>query len=256
MNGLEQEQTDLRLGVTLDSSGLRRGVFLSLGVHALAVLILAGGLAGSNPPRPIKGFDSCLHVDLVSTARAPAHPTPHPAPPEAVRRIKPVPAPVPTPVAAPADHPRSESLRAAAVLASLARRLPFGHDGSSAGAGEDAATASGRTTPPPAAMSGPVGGKETGGAVTSLAVPRYHENPHPAYPRLARLRGHEGVVLLNVEVLPNGKVGRLKVKTSSGHDLLDQSALAGLKKWIFEPGRKLGIPVAMWVDVPIRFHLQ
>jgi len=243
---------DLRLGATVDNLKLRRGVFLSLGVHALAALILAGGLAFSTPPRPVKGFDSCLHVDLVSPARAPAHPKPHPAPPEAVRRIK----PVPTPVAAPAEHPRSESLRAAAVLASLARRLPFGHDGSSAGAGEDAATASGRTTPPPAAMSGPAGGKETGGAVTSLAVPRYHENPHPAYPRLARLRGHEGVVLLNVEVLPNGKVGRLKVKTSSGHDLLDQSALAGLKKWIFEPGRKLGIPVAMWVDVPIRFHLQ
>ena len=251
MNGLEQEQTDLRLGVTLDSSGLRRGVFLSLGVHALAVLILAGGLAGSNPPRPIKGFDSCLHVDLVSTARAPAHPTPHPAPPEAVRRIKPVPAPVPTPVAAPADHPRSESLRAAAVLASLARRLPLGHDGSSAGvgSGED-------STPPPAAPSGPAGGKETSGTETSLAVPRYHENPHPAYPRLARLRGHEGVVLLAVEVLSNGKVGRLRVKTSSGHALLDQSALAGLKKWTFEPGRKLGVPVAMWVDVPVRFHLQ
>ena len=84
----------------MDSSGLWRGVFLSLGVHALAALILAGGLAGSTPPRPIKGFDSCLHVDLVSPARAPAHPKPHPAPPEAVRRIK----PVPTPVAAPAER--------------------------------------------------------------------------------------------------------------------------------------------------------
>jgi len=247
---------DLRLGATVDNLKLRRGVFLSLGVHALAALILAGGLAFSTPPRPVKGFDSCLHVDLVSLARAPVLPARHPDPPAAARQIKTAPAPMPKPVAATAEHPRSEPLRAAAVLASLARRLPFGHDGSSAGAGEDVATASGRTTPPPAAMSGPAGGKETGGAVTSLAVPRYHENPHPAYPRLARLRGHEGVVLLNVEVLPNGKVGRLKVKTSSGHDLLDQSALAGLKKWIFEPGRKLGIPVAMWVDVPIRFHLQ
>ena len=158
---------------------------------------------------------------------------------------------MPKPVAATAEHPRSEPLRAAAVLASLARRLPFGHDGSSAGvgSGEDG-------TPPPAAPSGPAGGKETSGTETSLAVPRYHENPHPAYPRLARLRGHEGVVLLAVEVLSNGKVGRLRVKTSSGHALLDQSALAGLKKWTFEPGRKLGVPVAMWVDVPVRFHLQ
>jgi len=100
------------------------------------------------------------------------------------------------------------------------------------------------------------GGRETEGTLNSLAVPRYHENPHPAYPRLARLRGHEGVVLLAVEVLPDGKVGRLQIKSSSGYNLLDQSALDSIKKWSFEPGRKMGVPIAMWVDVPIRFRLH
>jgi protein TonB len=90
----------------------------------------------------------------------------------------------------------------------------------------------------------------------SLAVPRYRENAHPVYPLVARLRGYEGVVLLSAEVSVDGRVGGLKIKRSSGYTALDRSALEAVKTWKFEPGRKMGKPTGMWVDVPVKFLLK
>ena len=90
----------------------------------------------------------------------------------------------------------------------------------------------------------------------SLAIPRYRENTHPAYPLIARIRGHEGIVILSVEIFADGSVGSLKIKKSSGYTTLDKSALEAVKTWKFEPGRKIGKPVIMWVDVPVKFVLK
>jgi protein TonB len=100
------------------------------------------------------------------------------------------------------------------------------------------------------------GGKTTTSGDTLQATPRYRDNSRPIYPRLAQTRGYEGTVLLSVEVLSNGCAGRTKVKSSSGYALLDQSALDTIKQWSFEPGKKKGLPVSMWVDIPIRFALK
>jgi TonB family protein len=105
--------------------------------------------------------------------------------------------------------------------------------------------------------SGGAGGM--GGAsdrIVSLAVPKYRENAYPRYPMLARSRGEEGVVLISAEVLANGKVGRLGIKKTSGFRLLDQSALEAVKNWRFEPARRIGIPVTVWVEIPVRFALR
>ena len=90
----------------------------------------------------------------------------------------------------------------------------------------------------------------------SPAVPRYKENTPPAYPRQARRRGYEGIVLLSVMVLDNGAVGEVRIKTSSGHSCLDTVALKTVKKWRFEPAIRLGTAIPMWVDVPVRFTLK
>jgi TonB family protein len=90
----------------------------------------------------------------------------------------------------------------------------------------------------------------------SMAVPRYRENDHPVYPWIARLRGYEGVVLLSAEIYADGKVGNLKLKKSSGFTVLDRSALNAVKTWKFEPGRRMGRPISMWVDVPVKFILK
>lgn len=86
--------------------------------------------------------------------------------------------------------------------------------------------------------------------------PRYGDNARPAYPPLARLRGYQGVVVLSVEVLADGRAGRVEIKDSAGHDILDRAALEAVRSWRFEPGRKEGRAVTMSVDVPVRFVLN
>jgi len=100
---------------------------------------------------------------------------------------------------------------------------------------------------------GPGGG--SGDGRPGPSVPRYGENPKPVYPVEAQEKGYKGVVLLKVEVLSNGHVGQIEVKKSSGHEILDQSALATVKKWKFIPARKENIPIPAWVTIPIKFEL-
>ena len=88
------------------------------------------------------------------------------------------------------------------------------------------------------------------------AVPLYRENPPPAYPRVARRRGCEGTVLLEVLVTEKGRVGERRVVESSGHEPLDKAALQAVKDWRFSPGRRGNRAVAMRVLVPVRFQLQ
>lgn len=91
---------------------------------------------------------------------------------------------------------------------------------------------------------------------TLPAVPRYRENPPPRYPAVARKRGYQGMVMLFVEVLADGTVGGLKIKETSGHAMLDRAAVKTVKKWKFKPAFREGIPLSMWVEVPIRFVIE
>ena len=91
---------------------------------------------------------------------------------------------------------------------------------------------------------------------TIFAQPRYAENPRPLYPQEARKKGYEGEILLKVEVLANGRVGRVELKKSSGYEILDRSALNAVKEWKFIPANKGNGSVPSWVNIPIKFQLQ
>jgi periplasmic protein TonB len=92
--------------------------------------------------------------------------------------------------------------------------------------------------------------------VLTEAIPLYRDNPPPAYPVLARKRGYEGTVILEAFVNTNGRVTDLKIHQSSGYAVLDEAALATVKDWHFQPGKKGETPVEMWVRVPIHFQLK
>jgi periplasmic protein TonB len=92
--------------------------------------------------------------------------------------------------------------------------------------------------------------------VVHEARPIYRLNPSPKYPRIARIRGYQGNVLLDVLVNKNGKVHDLKIYKSSGHPLLDRAAASSVKHWLFEPGMIGEKKTDMWVRVPIRFELR
>jgi len=89
-----------------------------------------------------------------------------------------------------------------------------------------------------------------------LVHPKYAENPKPLYPREARKKGFQGEVVLKVEVLSNGLVGQVEVKNSSGHEILDRSALSAVKQWKFFPAKRGESTISSWVNIPIKFQLQ
>jgi protein TonB len=80
-------------------------------------------------------------------------------------------------------------------------------------------------------------------------------NPPPPYPRLARRRGYEGLVIVRARVSRDGKCLAAEVTRSSGHTVLDAAAAAAVRAWRFRPATSDGTPVEAEVEVPIRFEL-
>jgi protein TonB len=91
---------------------------------------------------------------------------------------------------------------------------------------------------------------------TVIAYPLYRENAPPSYPEIARVHGYEGIVFVFAEILPDGRVGNMKIRKSSGYAILDQSAIEAVKPWKFEPAKKSGNPFTVWVELPIKFILH
>jgi len=79
---------------------------------------------------------------------------------------------------------------------------------------------------------------------------------HPTYPPASIRRGEEGSVLLRVEVLADGRAGRMELVRSSGHDRLDRAACDAVRTARFLPALANGRPVIAWVTIPFQFRLQ
>ncbi|MBI4712048.1 MAG: energy transducer TonB [Planctomycetes bacterium] len=80
-------------------------------------------------------------------------------------------------------------------------------------------------------------------------------NKLPYYPSRAIELAQEGVVILLVAVETDGSLSDIRIIQSSGYQLLDDSALATVRKWKFTPATQNGKPVSSQVRVPIRFKL-
>jgi len=87
-------------------------------------------------------------------------------------------------------------------------------------------------------------------------APVEHLNRPPAYPALARKRGWEGTVILEVDIMKNGMVKDIIIRQGSSHELLDREALRAVREWRFHPGTRGSEPVEMKVLVPVHFLLQ
>lgn len=84
----------------------------------------------------------------------------------------------------------------------------------------------------------------------------YLKNPKPVYPMVARRRGWEGTVVLRVYVGADGHTQRVTIQRSSGHDVLDESAMDAVKEWRFVPAKRGEVAEASWVKIPIVFQLK
>jgi protein TonB len=95
-----------------------------------------------------------------------------------------------------------------------------------------------------------------GGGLAATARPLGGYQVKPRYPEAARKAGAQGITLLRVRVLENGRVGEVLIEKSAGFNELDSSAAEAVKKWLFEPARRGKEPVQVWVLLPVKFELH
>jgi periplasmic protein TonB len=100
------------------------------------------------------------------------------------------------------------------------------------------------------------GGGSNGDGLAALARPLGGYQVKPRYPEAARKAGAQGVTLLRVRVLENGRVGEVLIEKSAGFRELDFAAAEAVKKWLFEPARRGNAPVQVWVLLPVKFELH
>ena len=86
--------------------------------------------------------------------------------------------------------------------------------------------------------------------------PSSRYSPKPPFPMIAKRRGWQGTVLLEIDVDENGRPRSVKVLETSGRTILDQSALKSVKRWLFNPATRDGKPVASTMTVNIEFKFE
>ena len=84
----------------------------------------------------------------------------------------------------------------------------------------------------------------------------YLNNPRPSYPALSRRLGEQGKVVVRVLIGVDGTAQQAEIRTSSGYERLDQTALATVRSWRYVPGKRNGTAEAMWFNVPVNFVLE
>lgn len=78
----------------------------------------------------------------------------------------------------------------------------------------------------------------------------------PPYDPAWRHAGYEGTAYVQILVDVDGRVTNVKLQRSSGHEVLDNAALAEARaNWRLLPGTINGKPTPMWVTVPIIYKL-
>ncbi|GAA5214112.1 energy transducer TonB [Corallincola platygyrae] len=147
-----------------------------------------------------------------------------------------VPAPAPAPTPAPTPEPVEE------VADATASDLP------------ESATASDLPESAPAQQVSQGAGAHQ---AEQFSEPLFAAPPKPPrYPRLARKRGREGTVWVDIWLDADGKQSRLEISRSSGWDSLDKSALAAVTDWQFLPHKKNGIGHPSRLRIPVAFSLN
>lgn len=180
---------------------------------------------------PVQVIADLIELPQPKVEPTPSPPAPQPTPkPQPVVRQTPRPQPTPLPVAvadpAPSDH-------APIVPAPV---------------------------PPAPAEPSPAPARPVEPAVPAVQLPSstadYLNNPAPAYPPLSRRLGEQGRVVVRVLIGTDGTASQAEIRSSSGFERLDQAALQTVLKWRYVPGKRAGVPEAMWFNVPINFVLE
>lgn len=208
-----------------------------VGLHLTALWALQSGLLRRAVEQvvPVEVIAELIETPVPQIPPAPA-PVPKAAPQPAPPRPAPAPAPRPEPVVQRSSEPSA-----------LAPPLPPSEPPSPAAALAPVAAAA--PVAPPAVPAPPA-------VVLPSTQADYLNNPRPPYPPLSRRLGEQGKVVLRVFIETDGTASKAEVRSSSGFERLDQTALQTVLRWRYVPGKRGGTPEAMWVTVPINFVLE
>lgn len=216
-------------------------VLVSIVLHGL---LLFGFSALRDPSRRPAAPPGPIVARLVppQAAPAPVAPQAEPAKPEAETSpapapvAKPAPAPKPSPVAKPQAKAPTKAPTKAAPVAPAAPAAPSADHAPSAPAAPAAAPTApaappvARTEPQPASPAPSADPADVG----SLAQYRLQligvAKRYKRYPRVAMDNNWEGDVVVRMVIGANGMIASVSVKTSSGHEVLDQQAVEMFKK--------------------------
>lgn len=88
----------------------------------------------------------------------------------------------------------------------------------------------------------------------NIKPPSKTRDLHPVYPAEAREARVQGVVILEVRIEGDGRVGQARVLRSI--PMLDNAALDAVRQWEFEPTLLNGVPTPVVMVVTVQFSLQ
>jgi TonB family protein len=112
------------------------------------------------------------------------------------------------------------------------------------------------TLPPPPTLPSVKAGTLVNLNDPGVVAPVVERTAMPVYPEMALRQRIEGSVDLNILVDEKGAVVDAQVTSSAGpgwRALLDESALASVRRRRYKPATKDGIPVKVWISVRVQF---
>jgi periplasmic protein TonB len=238
--------------VAARADGGRRGLALpaSLGLHgAIATAaVMAGALRGVTPEaRPTLIAPPLWPVPPASVRNDPPPPsTGHSVPRPGGPRLG-----DPRPITSrPAMQPSVDGSSSEAETNDEAAFDPESLVGSDTGGGDGERSGVGLPEDSRSGGGGGGGPVKVGGRIQAPAK-RRHVNP--VYPELARIARVQGAVVLECTIDTTGRVVNARVIRSV--PLLDRAALEAVQQWEYEPTRLNGTPVAVILEVTVRFTL-
>ncbi|WP_043713394.1 energy transducer TonB [Corallococcus macrosporus] len=213
-------------------------------------------LAAPPPPPPAGGGASpraAVKKDVQRQARP--RPTPRVVPtpvprPEPVAEVKPETPPEPEPVPAPEPTPEPQ----------VAQAEPAVDSGSAVVGGVIGGVVGGVVGGTVGGIAGSTAIGGTGDALTLKQVmrpPTVVKQVTPKYPRLAKQRNIQGVVLVRVIVGTDGRVEPEHTKVMRSVPALDAAAMAAVNQWRFTPALgRTGRLARVMIDIPVNFSLR
>ena len=92
----------------------------------------------------------------------------------------------------------------------------------------------------------------------SIIAPSILRKSEASYPPAARQASMEGTVDIKVQILETGQPGTVAVARSSGHSLLDDTAVKTIQQWRFVPAKdsETGKALVSYTTIPIAFYLK